>query len=104
MRIASESSGGIQPGYPSTAASAQSTQNSDSTTKVLGTESSFDQVDISTDLPGETKFRRELAAHLVQDVRTATSTGVIQQLKEQVRGGAYAVDPESIASAMLLEN
>lgn len=104
MRITAESSGGIQPGYPSAVTSAQSTQNSDSAAKVSETESSFDQVDISRDLSGETKFRRELAAHLVQDVRAAASTGAIQQLKEQVRGGTYAVDPESIASAILLEN
>ena len=30
-------------------------------------------------------------------------TGSIQQLREQVRSGAYRAEPESIAAAMLLE-
>ena len=39
------------------------------------------------------------------DVRATEvfSTGSIQQLREQVRSGAYRAEPESIAAAMLLE-
>ncbi len=104
MRITSESVGAVSSGYPSAAASAQSTQNTGSAAKAAGTESSFDQVNISENLSGKSKFQRELAARLVQEVRTSTSTGVVQQLKEQMRDGSYLLDPESIASAMLLGN
>lgn len=104
MRITSEGVGAVSSGYPSAAASAQSTQNTDSTAKTASTESSFDQVNISENLSGKSKFQRELAARLVREVRASTSTGVVQQLKEQVRGGTYLVDPKSIASAMLLGN
>ncbi len=103
MRITSENAGSLPRGYPTAAASSQNAQSPDGTGKVQGVEKSFDQVDISKDLSSEAKFQRELAARLVQEVRTATSTGDIQQIKEQVDGGTYPVNPESIASAMLLE-
>ena len=102
MRIPSESVGTVSPGYASAAASAKNVQKPDSAVKTTGAESSFDQVNISENLAGPSKLQRELAARLVQDVRAAASTGVIQQLREQVRSGTYRVDPESIASAMLL--
>ena len=64
-------------------------------------------MEFSKNLSRERKARglsqEELAARLVQDVRASASTGSIQQLREQVRSGAYRAEPESIAAAMLLE-
>lgn len=103
MRIPSESVGNVSPGYASAAGPAKGVEKSDSAEKASGAERSFDQVNISEHLSGAPKLQRELAARVVRDVRAAGSTGVVQQLREQVRSGTYRVDPKSIASAMLLE-
>lgn len=45
---------------------------------------------------------RELAARLSQQVRTANTTGKIQELRRQVRSGSYPIDPRETAARMLL--
>lgn len=102
MRITSEGAGAIQPAYSSTAASRQSPQ-AQSTERTRGVENSFDQVDISHGSSSQSRFQQELAARLVQEVRTATGTRDVQQIKDQVQSGRYQVNPDAIASAMLLE-
>lgn len=63
-----------------------------------------DQVDISQSVSGsQTQFQKELASRLVQSVRTATSTGTVQQVRAQIQAGSYQINPEKIAAAMLLE-
>ena len=61
----------------------------------------FDSVTISTE-SGRGAFELELRVRLSQEVRTATSSGMIAELREQVRSGAYQVDAKEIARKMLL--
>lgn len=103
MRITTEATGAAAyaqalPGVQNS----QSTQSGRGTGKSRGTGGAFDQVDISQQSSGESRFQKELAARLVQDVRASTSTGDIQQLRDQVQSGTYRLDSVSIASAMLL--
>ena len=45
---------------------------------------------------------RELAARLSRQVRTANTTGKIQELRAQVSSGEYRVDAREVAARMLL--
>lgn len=65
-------------------------------------EGSFDQVSISQSPMGQSKFHRELTSRLVQEVRTANSTGNIQRIREDIQSGSYQIDPAEIAAKMLL--
>lgn len=66
-------------------------------------EAVFDHVELSGEVTGEIRFRRELVSRLVQEVRTAHTTGDIQRLTQAVDSGAYVPDPSEIAARMLLE-
>lgn len=61
----------------------------------------FDQVTLSA-REGEDSYKIELQSKLSQEVRTATTTGTLAALREQVQSGAYQVDADSIAKKMLL--
>lgn len=80
----------------------QSTQSARGAEKSREVGGAFDQIDISQEASGEPRFQKELAARLVQDIRTSTSTGDIQQVRDQIQNGTYCLDSVSIASAMLL--
>jgi negative regulator of flagellin synthesis FlgM len=84
------------------AQSLQSTQLARGTDKNRETNGAFDQVDISQESSGASRFQKELAARLVQEIRTSTSTADIQQVRDQIQSGTYRLNSESIASAMLL--
>ena len=43
----------------------------------------------------------QLVSRLSQEVRTATTTGDIQALRQSVSSGEYAPDPTAIAGRML---
>jgi negative regulator of flagellin synthesis FlgM len=60
----------------------------------------YDSVTISSQTE-EGRFRQELVSRLSQQVRTATSTGDIQRLKQQVADGTYEPDPMRIAARIL---
>ncbi|MBE7005196.1 MAG: flagellar biosynthesis anti-sigma factor FlgM [Ruminococcaceae bacterium] len=61
----------------------------------------FDSVTLSEDgVRGS--FEMELRSKLSQEVRTATSSGQVAALREQVRNGTYQVDAREIARKMLL--
>ena len=47
-------------------------------------------------------FEMELRGRLSQEVRTATSSGQVAALREQVKNGTYQVDAREIAKKMLL--
>lgn len=47
-------------------------------------------------------FEMELRGKLSQEVRTATTSGQVAALREQVRSGSYRTDPREIARSMLL--
>lgn len=101
MRITNETAAAAA--YAQALSGVQSYPSASGTGRARVQSGSFDQVDISQESSGESRFRKELAARLVQDVRASASTGSIQQLREQVRSGAYRAEPESIAAAILLE-
>ena len=43
----------------------------------------------------------DTVSRLSQEVRTATTTGAIQELRQQVSSGAYTPDPNAIAGKIL---
>ena len=60
----------------------------------------FDSVSLGNDHRGA--FELELHSKISQDVRTATSSGQINALREQIQSGTYQPDPMEIARKMLL--
>lgn len=61
----------------------------------------YDSVTLSSTLEGESAFRLSLAGQLSQEIRTATTTGDIQKLRQAVASGEYKPDPMAIAGKML---
>ena len=50
---------------------------------------------------GKSAFQMQMVARLSQEVRTATTTGDIQALRQSVSSGEYTPDPMAIAGRML---
>lgn len=50
---------------------------------------------------GKSSFQMELVSRLSREVRTATTTGDIQELRQAVSAGEYVPDPMAIAGRML---
>lgn len=61
----------------------------------------YDQVSLSREGTGESRFLRE-AANLSQQVRTTNTTGKIQELRRQVESGEYRPNARETAARMLL--
>ena len=61
----------------------------------------FDQVTLSS-REGEDPVKMELQGKLSQEVRTATTTGTLNALRQEVQSGQYQVDARSIAKKLLL--
>ena len=51
---------------------------------------------------GQRGFQMEMVSRLAQEVRTANTTGDIQELRRSVSAGEYTPDPMAIAGRMLL--
>ena len=62
--------------------------------------SKFDSVTLSAS--GQDNRFMGLVSKLSQEVRTATTTGTVNALREQVQAGTYKVDAGAIARKMLL--
>ena len=62
---------------------------------------SFDQVTLTT-REGAEPQKLELRSKLSQEVRTATTTGTLAALRQQVQAGEYKIDAGSIAKKLLL--
>ncbi len=62
----------------------------------------FDSVMLSTTEGARGAREMELRGRISQEVRTATSSGQVAALREQVRNGTYQVDAREIAKKMLL--
>lgn len=60
------------------------------------------QDSLSLSAGGRDNFHMELVSRLSREVRTMTSTGSVQALKQAVSTGEYRPDPAVIASRMLL--
>lgn len=50
---------------------------------------------------GKSAFQMQMVSRLSQEVRTATTTGDIQALRQSVSSGEYTPDPMAIAGRML---
>jgi negative regulator of flagellin synthesis FlgM len=60
----------------------------------------YDSVTISEQTE-ESTFRKELVSRLSNEIRTATSTGDIQDLKQKVAQGQYTVDAMRVAGRIM---
>ena len=60
----------------------------------------FDRVTISAPSQ-DSRFHMGLVSRLSQEVRTATTTGDITALRQQVASGSYVPDPMAIAARIL---
>lgn len=61
----------------------------------------FDQVTLSA-RESEDPIKMELQGKLSKEVRTATTTGTLAALHQEVQSGQYQVDARSIAKKLLL--
>ncbi len=61
----------------------------------------YDSVSISPAPTGDSRFHREVVSRLSKEIRTATTTGDIQALRQQVASGQYTPDPMAIAARIL---
>lgn len=64
-------------------------------------EHNYDSATFSPLPEGRSAFQMQLVSRLSQEVRTATTTGDIQALRQQVSSGEYTPDPMAIAGRML---
>lgn len=62
----------------------------------------FDSILLSTGERARSSYELELRGKISQEVRTATSSGQVAALREQVQSGTYQVDAREIAKKMLL--
>lgn len=60
----------------------------------------YDSVDFSAPA-GRKNFQMEMVSRLSREVRTANTTGDIQELRREVSAGEYRPDPMAIAGRML---
>lgn len=68
--------------------------------KAASSGNQYDSVTISTPSQ-DSRFHMGLVSRLSQDVRTATTTGDIAALRQQVASGTYTPDPMAIAARIL---
>lgn len=64
-------------------------------------EHKYDSATFSSLPEGKSAFQMQLVSRLSQEVRTATTTGDIQALRQSVSSGEYTPDPMAIAGRML---
>ena len=69
-------------------------------TKIASGSSNYDSVTLSA--PGQDNRFMGLVSKLSQEVRTATTTGDIAALRQQVADHTYTPDPSAIAARILL--
>ena len=72
----------------------------DTRTKISPGSSNYDSVTLS--VPGQDNRFMDLVSKISQEVRTATTTGDIAALRQQVADHTYTPDPSAIAARILL--
>ena len=97
--LTTPSSGGIQSF--SVAKAYYPTVSHGSTTNAT-MNSHYDSSSFSAVTDSHDRFQRDLVSRLSQEVRTATTTGRIQELRQAVADGQYCPDPAEIARRILL--
>jgi negative regulator of flagellin synthesis FlgM len=71
------------------------------TAKTNLSNTNYDSADFSTYTGGSNAAHMNLVSRLSQEVRTATTTADIRELRQQVASGTYQPDPAAIAKRML---
>ena len=71
------------------------------TQTIPGDSGKYDSITLSTSVDDSSRFYKDLVGRLTQEVRTATTTGDIRQLRQQVASGTYQPDASAIAARML---
>ena len=72
----------------------------DGRAQVASGNNNYDSFTLST--PSQDSSFLSLVSRISQEVRTATTTGDIQELRRAVSAGEYAPDPMAIAGRMML--
>ena len=75
------------------------TANAAGASQVRQDGSRFDSYSLSA---GDSSGFREAVANLAYQVRTANTTGKIQELRSQVQSGQYEISPREVAARMML--
>ena len=65
-------------------------------------ERNYDSATFSSLLDGKNSAQMDVVSRLSREVRTATTTGDIQELRRAVSAGEYTPDPMAIAGRILL--
>lgn len=92
------SSGGINPIHPTQTYYTKRPSAAAAKTSVAG---KYDSLTLSGN-EGASRFQKDLLSRISQEVRTATTTGDIQALRQAVSEGTYTPDPMAIAAGMML--
>lgn len=92
---------GIPPVFSPLSGSAAASSTTAASAAENGTH--FDQVELSPEPSGTSRFQKELTARLVQEVRTANTTGDVQKIRDEIHARSYQADPSGIAARLLLE-
>ena len=69
-------------------------------TKAAAGQNKYDSVTLSS-ATKESRFHMDMVSRLSQEVRTATTTGDIHALRQEVSAGRYTPDPMAIAARIL---
>ncbi len=96
--------GGVSPALPETARisyNGPSFASALMSTRKTQAPQRFDRF-TSTAETGRSSYHMELRGRISQDVRTATSSGMVASLREEIQAGTYQPDPAAIARKMLL--
>ncbi len=80
----------------------QSQNSAAARTKESGTSRRFDSVMLTGAGGARSSFEMELRSRISHEVRTATTSGQVAALREQVQRGEYKIDAREIAKKMLL--
>lgn len=96
--LTSSGYGAISPIGPAKVYQAKSTR--DKKAQVVSAGNKYDSVTLSTPSQ-DSRFHMGLVSRLSGEVRTATTTGDIAALRQQVASGEYTPDPMAIAARIL---
>ena len=83
-----------------TAGSGRGTSGS---TSVHGEPGNYDSVSITQAGDAHSCFRKEMVSRISAQIRTSTTTGKIQELRQQVMDHTYHPDPAKIAKSILFQ-
>ena len=96
--LSTPSSGGIKPFSVSKGYYNKPTYSSTTNTTMNPV---YDSSSFSTVSDSNSRFQMDVVSRLSQEVRTTTTTGRIQELRQAVASGEYHPDPAEIAKRLL---